>query len=409
MKYFLGETIEVFGIPVNENDLKQKLDEYKDILLKLERIPTIINLKKNIKGLKILSQHSTSHVILVKNFCKDAVLVKIQKDFDFYSAHDILSVYFSNPPSSFETVGNVIHLNLKEEFLPYKYLIGRILYEKTSLRVINKVGKINNTYRNFDFEVIGDNWLDLNKLNELSKSKESFIEEDSKAFTIKYKPGDFKPVEINFLNQETLSKKILKSYENILVDEISLDKLETVHFENGFKFVVDIKNCYWCSKLQEERRLLLQKLNKGEVFCDVFCGVGPMALPALKKGCFVICNDLNPEAVRCLRESVARNKLDHSRIKIYNLDAIEFLDQVRDLKIDHFFFNLPEHSLEYLKYLKAITYPFEVHCYFFCNDNCNVLKYIFEITGEQFKEDQVSFVRKVSPSKNMYKLNYSKN
>ena len=31
-----------------------------------------------------------------------------------------------DPPSSFETVGHIIHLNLREEQLHHKYLIGQV-------------------------------------------------------------------------------------------------------------------------------------------------------------------------------------------------------------------------------------------------------------------------------------------
>jgi tRNA (guanine37-N1)-methyltransferase len=31
-------------------------------------------------------------------------------------------------PSAFETVGHIVHLNLKEEHLPYKNLIAKVLF-----------------------------------------------------------------------------------------------------------------------------------------------------------------------------------------------------------------------------------------------------------------------------------------
>lgn len=42
---------------------------------------------------------------------------------------------------------------------------------------------------------------------------------------------------------------------------------------------------------------------------DVMAGVGPFAVPAAKKGCFVLGNDLNPESVKWMRENRIKNKV----------------------------------------------------------------------------------------------------
>lgn len=38
-------------------------------------------------------------------------------------------------------------------------------------------------------------------------------------------------------------------------------------------------------------------------------GVGPFVVPAAKKGCFVLGNDLNPESVKWMRENRVINKV----------------------------------------------------------------------------------------------------
>ena len=47
-------------------------------------------------------------------------------------------------PASFETVGHIAHLNLRDELLPHKYVIGRVLLDKnTKIKtVLNKVRRL---------------------------------------------------------------------------------------------------------------------------------------------------------------------------------------------------------------------------------------------------------------------------
>ncbi len=42
---------------------------------------------------------------------------------------------------------------------------------------------------------------------------------------------------------------------------------------------------------------------------DVMAGVGPFSIPAVKKGAFVYCNDLNPESYKWLLENIKLNKV----------------------------------------------------------------------------------------------------
>lgn len=44
-------------------------------------------------------------------------------------------------PSSFETVGHIAHLNLRDELLPFKRVIGRVLLEKNTPRIRTVLNK----------------------------------------------------------------------------------------------------------------------------------------------------------------------------------------------------------------------------------------------------------------------------
>merc|ERR1711934_532999 len=87
-------------------------------------------------------------------------------DYDYFSAEEILRQVLpdgTDVPSSFETVGHIAHLNLRDEQVKYQKIIGEVLLDKNRhlKTVVNKTGSIDNIFRNFHYEVIaGDQ--DLN-------------------------------------------------------------------------------------------------------------------------------------------------------------------------------------------------------------------------------------------------------
>lgn len=52
----------------------------------------------------------------------------------------------------------------------------------------------------------------------------------------------------------------------------------------------------------------------GQVVADVMAGVGPFAIPAAKKRCFVLGNDLNPESVKWMEKNRQDNKVGTSSV-----------------------------------------------------------------------------------------------
>ena len=57
--------------------------------------------------------------------------------------------------SGYAFVGHIIHVNLREEAYAYKHVIGQILLQAPNIRtVVNKKMTINNTYRNFEMEIL---------------------------------------------------------------------------------------------------------------------------------------------------------------------------------------------------------------------------------------------------------------
>ncbi|KAK1339266.1 hypothetical protein QTO34_019946 [Cnephaeus nilssonii] len=58
--------------------------------------------------------------------------------------------------SGFSRVGHIAHLNLRDHQLPFKHLIGQVMIDKNPgiTLAVNKINNIDNTYRNFQMEVL---------------------------------------------------------------------------------------------------------------------------------------------------------------------------------------------------------------------------------------------------------------
>lgn len=191
---------------------------------------------------------------------------RITLDYKYHTAEYVLKQLLPDgmeTPSAFEQVGHVAHVNLREEFLPYKYTIAKVIADK-NLRirtVVNKVGAIDSMFRVPNWELL-------------------YGDADLKA-TVK---------------------------------------------QHGYSFEVDFGKVYWNSRLEtEHKRLVDVEFKRGEVIVDAMAGVGPFVVPAVKtKGCRVYASDLNPDCFEMMQKNVKLNKIEDS-VKLYNMDARAFI------------------------------------------------------------------------------------
>jgi tRNA (guanine37-N1)-methyltransferase len=109
-------------------------------------------------------------------------------------------------------------------------------------------------------------------------------------------------------------------------DVLAGDGTETVHREYGCEFRVDIATVYFSPRLATERHRVVQQVAADERVLDMFAGVGPFVSPAAKRGATCVGVDLNPDAVRYLRENARRNGVEE------RVTAIE--GDVRDVVSD---------------------------------------------------------------------------
>ncbi|KAK1757496.1 putative undecaprenyl pyrophosphate protein [Echria macrotheca] len=202
---------------------------------------------------------------------------ELELDYNYWSYHDVMTSvlpeeFHDDIPSGFNTAGHVAHLNLRERFLPYKYVVAEVLIEKNPgiKTVINKVDNVGSgsEFRTFQYEVLA-----------------------------------------------------------------GVDDLNVKVSENNCVFEFDYAKVYWNSKLEWEHRRLVDLFQPGEVVVDVMAGIGPFAVPAGKKGVFVWANDMNPESFKYLQQAIKRNKVTEF-VRPLCQDGRFLIYEVADLVLD---------------------------------------------------------------------------
>ena len=214
---------------------------------------------------------------------------KVSLNFKNFSLTELLRFYIPEPiviPTSFETIGHIAHLNLQEDQLPYKNLIGKaIILKNPQIKTVAcKCGPINNVYRNMELEVIaGEN---------------------------------------NFLTSVR---------------------------QSDLTFKMDFSKVYWNSRLQKEHDSVVDTFKEGALVCDAMCGIGPFAVRAAKrKHCHVRANDLNPDSYKWLCENCKANGVT-DMVECFNTDARAFIKEQFDKGgCDYIVMNLPGTAVEFL-------------------------------------------------------------
>ncbi|KAF9975953.1 tRNA(m(1)G37)methyltransferase [Actinomortierella ambigua] len=234
----------------------------------------LLNLDINNEDLAGASE-STKKYIQEQDY--GVVKTHFQVGYDHWTADEVLKAMLPEEvldevPSGFTIVGHIAHMNLREEYLPWKHLIGQVIKDKNpAIRtVVNKTDTIDTTFRFFKMEVLAG--------------------------------------------------------EDDMVAEVR---------ESGCRFRFDFSQVYWNSRLQNEHERLIKMFKPWDAVCDVMAGVGPFALPAAKKGCLVYANDLNPTSFKYMTENARLNRLETGgshNLHLYNLDGRDFIRQaVEDL------------------------------------------------------------------------------
>ncbi|KAF2498177.1 guanine-N(1)--methyltransferas-like protein [Lophium mytilinum] len=261
---------------------KKELESAKDALV-LPRFLTIVNdpVEETARAggkcilLKPEVRHDDSQTWspklrdLQQNGTVGVIPYDLHLNYDFWSHSEIMDAILPeeidnhDPPTGFTLIGHVAHLNLRDHYLPWKYIIAKVLADKnpTVRTVINKIERVGEAdpYRTFQYEVL-------------------------------HGPDDM-CVEVH---------------------------------EQGCVFKFDFAKVYWNSRLHTEHERLVTIFKEGEAVADVMAGIGPFAVPAGKKKVFAWANDLNPEGYAALRETIKGNKTGDF-VRPFNEDGAKFI------------------------------------------------------------------------------------
>jgi tRNA (guanine37-N1)-methyltransferase len=234
--------------------LKNNADEIRRILLK----KSLIDLEWKIKT-------SENHVYLpIKEVPKDKIMAELDgfevevvdtdflihkkhpKSFKDYLKNSVDSDKVDEIKNSFDIMGDVVVLEIPDEFEAERFLIGDAALKFTKRRsVYRKTSEIKGVIRT-------------------------------------------------------------RELEHLAGDDVS----ETVHREFGSRIMLDVRKVYFSPRLATERRRVAEQVKDGELIIDMFAGVGPFPITIAKDhDVKIYAVDINPAAHHYIKRNIEINKL----------------------------------------------------------------------------------------------------
>lgn len=89
-----------------------------------------------------------------------------------------------------------------------------------------------------------------------------------------------------------------------------IDDSVTIHKEHDSRLKLDVREVYFSPRLATERKRVMESVRNGERILDMFCGIGPFPIVIAKnKNVDITAVDINESAIRYLDENIKLNKL----------------------------------------------------------------------------------------------------
>jgi tRNA (guanine37-N1)-methyltransferase len=135
-------------------------------------------------------------------------------------------------------------------------------------------------------------------------------------------------------------------------------RTETIHKEYGLNFVVDIKKAYFSTRLANERKRVTDQVKNDEIIVDMFTGVAPFPIMIAKyaKPKIVYAFDKNKDAIEYAKENIKiNNVLD--KVELVCIDALNIPKYLKEknIKADRIIMNLPFQAFDFFPKALQIT------------------------------------------------------
>jgi len=89
-----------------------------------------------------------------------------------------------------------------------------------------------------------------------------------------------------------------------------VDDSVTIHKEHGARLKLDVREVYFSPRLATERKRVMESVKDGEKILDMFCGIGPFPIViARNRTVDITAVDINESAIRYLDENIRMNKM----------------------------------------------------------------------------------------------------
>ena len=159
---------------------------------------------------------------------------------------ELTSEEIENLKTSFDTIGDIVILEIPDELVPKKKIIGKATLDFTKRKAIYmKKSAVHGTIRIRDLELIA---------------------------------GEDDPV--------------------------------TIHKEHGARLKLNVKEVYFSPRLATERKRVSDSVHDNENILDMFCGIGPFPIVIAKNNNVNITGvDINENAIKYFKENIHLNKL----------------------------------------------------------------------------------------------------